>query len=310
MLRAGVIIVQQFLSRIMDLLCACPPGHVPCLAVTGAGGKSSLAAGLSIHLSKAGHSGIIAPSTRIYMPRPRSCSPEEAQRLAECGIQTCDALLLRRGRSDRALSEELRAVLYTMDGVPRRLLPLPEKSSALCPNRALCLVLGEEVVRHSPRSKLRGLSPETICRLKQFLEKEKLSRRAVLLVEADGAARHPLKAHAAHEPQIPSCADLVVAVMGLDALGKPLATVVHRPELAAERLGVTLYAPVTPRMAATLLLHEEGPFRGTPSSARRIVLLNKTDVLDPSQGKLLDELLESLHVPGGPDEILLHGNNA
>lgn len=120
MLRAGVIIVQQFLSRIMDLLCACPPGHVPCLAVTGAGGKSSLAAGLSIHLSKAGHSGIIAPSTRIYMPRPRSCSPEEEQRLAECGTQTCDALLLRRGRSDRALSEELRAVLCTMDGVPGR----------------------------------------------------------------------------------------------------------------------------------------------------------------------------------------------
>ena len=50
-----------------------------------------------------------------------------------------------------------------------------------------------------------------------------------VLVEADGARMLPLKAPAAHEPALPPQADLVVPVAGIDALGKPIEVVAHRP---------------------------------------------------------------------------------
>ena len=50
-------------------------------------------------------------------------------------------------------------------------------------------------------------------------------------VEADGAGGRPFKAPASHEPVIPDRATHVLAVVGVEALGKPLARHwVHRPE--------------------------------------------------------------------------------
>lgn len=52
-----------------------------------------------------------------------------------------------------------------------------------------------------------------------------------VLVEADGAARRPLKAHAPHEPVIPDCAGQTVLVVGSGGLGRPIREAVHRPEI-------------------------------------------------------------------------------
>jgi xanthine dehydrogenase accessory factor len=55
----------------------------------------------------------------------------------------------------------------------------------------------------------------------------------VVLVEADGSRRMPLKYPAAHEPVIPENADEIVLCVGLSALGRPAREVCHRLELAA-----------------------------------------------------------------------------
>lgn len=58
-----------------------------------------------------------------------------------------------------------------------------------------------------------------------------------LLVEADGSKRLPLKAHAAHEPVFYSQADLGVAVIGMQGLGKRVEEgQVHRLELMCRLL--------------------------------------------------------------------------
>ena len=65
-----------------------------------------------------------------------------------------------------------------------------------------------------------------------------------VLVEADGAARHPLKAHASYEPVIPAGADRVVQVVGASGFGQPVAQAVHRPEVPSGRFapdGCRLY---------------------------------------------------------------------
>lgn len=77
-----------------------------------------------------------------------------------------------------------------------------------------------------------------------------------VLVEADGSRGLPAKAHAAHEPVIPTEAGTVILVLGADAFGCPIRAVCHRPELYAERAGVSVDAIVTPEIAARVLLSE------------------------------------------------------
>ena len=57
--------------------------------------------------------------------------------------------------------------------------------------------------------KLRGLSPEAICRLSALADVD------ALVVEADGSRERPLKAPAGHEPVIPPCVTHVITVAGM-----------------------------------------------------------------------------------------------
>lgn len=78
-----------------------------------------------------------------------------------------------------------------------------------------------------------------------------------VLVEADGSAQRPLKAHAAHEPVIPAEADQIICVVGASGFGKPVLEVAHRPELYARLAGVSEMETATPQTEA-LVLKAEG----------------------------------------------------
>ena len=77
-----------------------------------------------------------------------------------------------------------------------------------------------------------------------------------VLVEADGAKRLPLKAHAPHEPVIPANTRQTVYVMGADGFGRPIRQVCHRPERYAALCGAAESDAVTPAMAAAVLRAE------------------------------------------------------
>lgn len=90
-----------------------------------------------------------------------------------------------------------------------------------------------------------------------------------VLVEADGSRKRPLKmTDSAYEPSIPPEADTVVALAGLDGLGKPVRGAVHRHGLACPILEKPENSPVTCEDVARLLHHCYAP---------RFVLLNKAD---------------------------------
>lgn len=74
-----------------------------------------------------------------------------------------------------------------------------------------------------------------------------------VLVEADGSAHRPMKAHAPHEPVIPALAGQTVCVVGASGFGRPVRTAAHRPQLYAQLAEVSLDAPVTPEMEARVL---------------------------------------------------------
>ena len=74
-----------------------------------------------------------------------------------------------------------------------------------------------------------------------------------VLVEADGSAGRPLKAHLPHEPVIPENAAQTVAVVGLSGLGRPIREAAHRPELYARLACAAPEDSVTPELAAQYL---------------------------------------------------------
>jgi probable selenium-dependent hydroxylase accessory protein YqeC len=80
-----------------------------------------------------------------------------------------------------------------------------------------------------------------------------------VLVEADGSAGRPLKAHAEHEPVVSPRADLVIAVIGADCLGEPMDDEhVHRSALLRERLARPAGALVTVEDVAGAVLGRGG----------------------------------------------------
>jgi probable selenium-dependent hydroxylase accessory protein YqeC len=99
-----------------------------------------------------------------------------------------------------------------------------------------------------------------------------------ILVEADGSARRPLKAPAEHEPVIPAATTVLVAVAGLEVLGRPLSEdLVFRAELAGPLMGLAAGKIITAAALAKLFSHPQGAFKDAPQQARRHIYLNKAD---------------------------------
>ena len=77
-----------------------------------------------------------------------------------------------------------------------------------------------------------------------------------LLTEADGSRQMPLKAHAAHEPVIPACAERVICVAGASGFDRPIRACVHRPERFCALTGAAETDTVAPLLAAQAILTE------------------------------------------------------
>ncbi len=126
----------------------------------------------------------------------------------------------------------------------------------------------------STRGKVEGISPSLADELYHDSEVH------YLVVEADGSAGHPVKAPAEHEPVIPSSVTMVVAMMGLEAMGARLDEgTAFRVEQVKNVTGLHTGDILTPGGLAKVFLHPAGVFKGTPEDARRVVFLNKADLI-------------------------------
>ena len=77
-----------------------------------------------------------------------------------------------------------------------------------------------------------------------------------LLVEADGSAGLPLKAHGNHEPQIPAESNQTVLVIGIWGIGRSIAEAAHRPAIYACLASAQESDTVTAEMAAKVICAE------------------------------------------------------
>lgn len=135
--------------------------------------------------------------------------------------------------------------------------------------------------------KATGPTPAAVDRL--FLE----TSADFVIVEADGARSMSIKAPAAHEPVIPRLSTTVIVVAAIDAIGRPISEVAHRPERVANLAGIGIDDPLTITDAARVLLHGDGGLKGIPGPTRVVMAITKvTQRTEESANRLATILAE------------------
>ena len=105
-----------------------------------------------------------------------------------------------------------------------------------------------------------------------------MAQADAVFLEADGAKRFPCKAPAEHEPVLLPQSDIVLAVAGLSALGRPLKECCFRLEEVCSLLGVPPETCLTPELLAQLLASEQGG-RKLVGNRKFYAVLNQADTL-------------------------------
>ena len=120
------------------------------------------------------------------------------------------------------------------------------------------------------KSKIGSLTEEALVRLK--------GQADCILIEADGAKRLPLKVPGEWEPVIPDFTDLVVGVIGMDAVGQMIRESCHRPERVAAFLNKEQTDPVTEADVIRIAVSDKALKKAVGRRPYKI-FLNKTDLM-------------------------------
>lgn len=183
----------------------------------------------------------------------------------------------------RTLGEELaRSGARVILATTTKFLPFPGIGTVPGGEREIMEVLGRAplVCAAAPWGESGKLaeSPVPMARLAALAD--------YVLVEADGSAGLPLKAHAPHEPVIPAEAARTILVVGVSGFGRPIREAAHRPERYAQLAECDIETAVTPEIAARVLRAE---------GLGDLVLVNQAET--PEAREMARKLAENLPLP-------------
>lgn len=99
-----------------------------------------------------------------------------------------------------------------------------------------------------------------------------------IIVEADGSARKPIKGYASYEPVFPTRSDLLIPVLGIEAIGRPVnPDNVHRSDAFCKLTGALPDQPLTVSHFVKCLLHMIDLGRSGAPGTPVLPLVNKVD---------------------------------
>lgn len=232
----------------MDLLTALAVRPGDCVAVVGAGGKTTLCWRLAQTLAARDARAIFTTTTKIWQPAQEAFDRLHIGPLADFVPQLKAAAMWRTACLASAVAGALDPTPVAEAGMP------------------------------TLQTKLTGFAPDAICAFAPAAR----AQRITLIVEADGARGLRLKAPADHEPAIPDCADVVCVLASLDAIGQPLdARTAHRAERIAQLTQTPLGSTITPALIVALLLHPAGGLKSIPPAAHKVAMLTQHDAGAP-----------------------------
>jgi probable selenium-dependent hydroxylase accessory protein YqeC len=140
--------------------------------------------------------------------------------------------------------------------------------------------------------KLKGVSPDLVNELWS------LDKIDTIIVEADGAAGRPVKAPREWEPVIPAATTLVVAILGVDGVGRELneENAFHADGIS-KITGIATGKRLSVDGMALLMTHAGGILKGAPSSSRVVAFLNKVDSPDRAgkAKRIAEKIFEKKH---------------
>jgi probable selenium-dependent hydroxylase accessory protein YqeC len=233
------------------------PGQ--CVAVAGAGGKTTLCWHMVQALAARGERVVFTTTTKIWQP---------AAGAFEYFAITPHPLPLPSGEG----SWKTACIASAIEGAP---------SNAPVPHAGMPTV----------QTKLTGFSPDEVCAMHAAFP----IPHGTCIVEADGARGLRLKAPGDNEPQMPPCADAVCVVASLDAIGRPLDDrTVHRAERVSRITRAMPGSMITASMIVDVLCHPEGGLKGVPANAQRVAVLTQhmAGAPHPDATRMLAELRE------------------
>ncbi len=159
-----------------------------------------------------------------------------------------------------------------------------------------CLSRGCKLVVAGPSAGprfLRGVAPQ----IARYLDRDVFP---FVFNEADGARSMSLKMPRCGEPVLMEEANYLLPVIGIDCLMQRLGPEsLFRWEIASEFFASEAGKPITPRLAADVLLHPRGVCRDWKPGMRIVPYINKVDdeTLDPLAEKLALALINNPHFP-------------
>ena len=174
--------------------------------------------------------------------------------------------------------------IYPFPGIP--LVETGEKDSGKSPDRILAeireaLSRSRVICQGQPEPSGKLASPADIVPFELLLPEADH-----VLIEADGAAGRPLKAHRPWEPVIPACSAMTVCVVGASGIGKPVSQACHCPELFASLAGISPGSLVEPEHIAAVVNREnladcvlvnQADTQPDPETVRRLCALISRD---------------------------------
>lgn len=142
--------------------------------------------------------------------------------------------------------------------------------------------------------KMKGVSAECFKAL--------LAISDVILIEADGSRRLPIKVPASHEPVIVAQTNMVIVVAGMDSIGERLSEVCHRFEIAKQILKVEGDHLLDEKDVALLIY--KGYLENRDQTKSYAVFLNKVDTA--KQAQTANVVLKYVEEMDHAKSIILH----
>lgn len=131
------------------------------------------------------------------------------------------------------------------------------------------------IAKERDGDKLRGFTPQEADVILKY------GMTNWTIVEADGSRATSFKLYEEWEPPIPRLTSLQFVMVGADVFQEPISqNTVFRAELLEKRYGARLGETLTPRMAVAILSSSAEYLKNSPKQARRVLLLNKAELLN------------------------------
>jgi probable selenium-dependent hydroxylase accessory protein YqeC len=248
------------------------------IAFVGGGGKTTLTFMLSDEIARSLRSCVlISTTTKMFEPKV----PED-----------CDVVIM---------STDLSQVSIEIEKAIQGYLKNREKQE-----RGLRIFVASSFCgKKNGRNKVKGFKPDWPRKILNMCPKI-----AFAVIEADGARHKPFKAPASHEPVVPNGCDVLVGVVGLDALGLVCSEKnVYNAEIIANITGLQIDKDIISANDIANVMTHRGHWRSRDIAKRYAVCINKVNADLSDAHDIVRCISKSSFLDLGVERVVLTGRN-